>query len=917
VDATQASIVAKIAHQDWPEQWPDLMDVLVQLLREGTAEQAHGSLACLNEILQVDVVDQQIGVIAPVLSQELLRVVRADQTYPVATRVRAVKVIRACIDALYMIKDAHRDQVRSLVNDMLVEWLGTLQQLLTVQGLDEGVITLKLESIRTLSALVQSFSANIAGQFTAIVEAVWQDLERNRAVYVAESAKEDTLVTWTSQDEDGDATGLATLIMAELEFQSQCVRKKAAAGVYVRSGDASFLAQATAVLVAYMQIAQEQAEVWMEDAGRFIQDEDEDSLNASVRASAFDLLRNIMDRFEAETVQSLLVACDRYITESDAAKASGSGDWWRIEEACFAALGLAADVLSEELAKQATALRFAGKELLTELIPDRMQQKAYPFLQGRVLLLSGYFAQQYPASMAAQLVQAVVSLLSDGSAIPVRVSAMKALNSYCQHSDKNIVQPHREFVIADAVALVKVTRGETLQLVLETLLTFLNGNVESLGQMDIVCSTLLEAFTREPNDHISTSVIEDILDLAWQQPASALAAFTAAEPFLVQALHNAASHPEFAPFAIELLTQVAKASPSSFGAERLGQVFPLLLDTLMATHDHDLLQSGEQCLTQIVRWDCNFIAQWTDVSGRSGLERVLEYAAKLLDPQMSESAGATVGSLITCLVQKTGDRIQSSLPVLLNAVIVRLAASQTATQIQSLVMVFAELLRSQPAITIEFLCSTAVGNDTGMQVLLNKWCDNHTCFHGYFAIKLSIYALSLLLTNIDQRIMSVQLKGDLIISTDERIVTRSRSRSNPDQYTMVPAPVKILKLLLAEMPSSDAARNDGGDAASDDEDGDWEDLEEANLLGQEQLGFLSGMLQACDDVDDADDSADNPDIKNDPVYALDMKVACAVLLRARTRGHLTLSYHYSNTSRSSLSCWRTTIQPCSASWLAR
>jgi hypothetical protein len=43
-----AVAVAKIAHQDWPEQWPDLMDALVQLLRDGSPDQVHGALVCLN-----------------------------------------------------------------------------------------------------------------------------------------------------------------------------------------------------------------------------------------------------------------------------------------------------------------------------------------------------------------------------------------------------------------------------------------------------------------------------------------------------------------------------------------------------------------------------------------------------------------------------------------------------------------------------------------------------------------------------------------------------------------------------------------------------------------------------------------------------------------------------------------------------
>ena len=81
--------------------------------------------------------------------------------------------------------------------------------------------------------------------------------------------------------------------------------------------------------------------------------------------------------------------------------------------------------------------------------------------------------------------------------------------------------------------------------------------------------------------------------------------------------------------------------------------------------------------------------------------------------------------------------------------------------------------------------------------------------------ELSTYALSLLLANMDERLGQVQLKGDLMPTTDGRIVTRSRSKSHPVQYTVVPAPIKIMKLLLADLQSDEAPRPAGGLAGSD------------------------------------------------------------------------------------------------------
>lgn len=92
----------------------------------------------------------------------------------------------------------------------------------------------------------------------------------------------------------------------------------------------------------------------------------------------------------------------------------------------------------------------------------------------------------------------------------------------------------------------------------------------------------------------------------------------------------------------------------------------------------------------------------------------------------------------------------------------------------------------------------------------------------------SVIALSKLYDLQDPRLASVQVKGDLIVPQSDRIMTRSRARAQPDQYTMVPAQLKIIKVLVGELLSSSGPRTlDGGATADFDEEGsddeDWED----------------------------------------------------------------------------------------------
>jgi hypothetical protein len=92
----------------------------------------------------------------------------------------------------------------------------------------------------------------------------------------------------------------------------------------------------------------------------------------------------------------------------------------------------------------------------------------------------------------------------------------------------------------------------------------------------------------------------------------------------------------------------------------------------------------------------------------------------------------------------------------------------------------------------------------------------------------SVVALSKLYELNDPRINEIQVKGDLIVLKSDRILTRSRARQTPDQYTIVSAPLKIIKLLVEELLSASGNRPfDPATAADldddDEEDDDWED----------------------------------------------------------------------------------------------
>ena len=119
----------------------------------------------------------------------------------------------------------------------------------------------------------------------------------------------------------------------------------------------------------------------------------------------------------------------------------------------------------------------------------------------------------------------------------------------------------------------------------------------------------------------------------------------------------------------------------------------------------------------------------------------------------------------------------------------------------------------------------------------------------------SVVALCKLYDLQDPRLAEVQVKGDLLVTQSNRIMTRSRARAQPDQYTSVSAQLKIIKVLVEELLSGSGPRSlDAAAAAELDEelsdDGEWED-DPADFL---DLG--SGMTKAQLMALGAEDSAE-------------------------------------------------------------
>jgi len=386
-------------------------------------------------------------------------------------------------------------------------------------------------------------------------------------------------------------------------------------------------------------------------------------------------------------------------------------------------------------------------------------------------------------------------------------------------------------------------------------------------------------------DPIVVSVIGDILNAfaSAKHPGVYQAVVKAALPILCHAIGMPKpDESSWVPSsAIDLITNIQTAAP----ADGLGEGFfstlaPSLFVCLANAEDRDILQNGVVLLTWVVRKDVNQLLSWHDAQGRSGIDNVLIVIAKLLSNE-DESGGLVIGDLITHLLRRASSAVIAVLPALLQAMVRRMVTAKTATFVQSLVIPFAFLVQSERDTVLSLLEGIDVDGRSGLDILIQTWCENAEVFQGFWPGRVSTLGLCQLFASERPSLQNLSVKGDIIVKpeTKDVIVTRSRAKNTPHEFTQILFPLKALKLLITDLRSSgDTGRSvpHGGvvEADSDDGDDEWDDEEKvAQGLKEEEYAFLSDMLGprgTAFDSDDLPDEFDDEDLKRDPISQMDM-----------------------------------------------
>ncbi|KAJ8121138.1 hypothetical protein ONZ43_g2334 [Nemania bipapillata] len=808
-------VVGKIANADWPQQWPDLLPTLLNIIPTGTDNQLHGALKVLGDLVDESLSDDQFFSMA----QEIVSVVynvAINGNRKTALRALSVSVFRGCFDLMDTVKDEHPQEVLAFAEGALKGWFPFCLE----------ILKLKLPELDPRSATQpESWNGLIALKFQ-IVKCLLK-------LYLEHEAQ------GRLEDADGLPYTLDFLVLEELDFLNQCVkampvRKELEAQINAHAGahETPWLLDISKITSSYGRITLEEQQLWDIDVSLYLAEEQSVSANYTPRTACGDLLIKLGEWLGQKALESLYAYTKSIFTDNLS---------WRKKEATLYLLNT---LLRDYLDCGKTVSPELSQAYL-ELVNLAINQPQESLLRARGYLVAGVLSQCN--GIAANLMDQTINGITSVDSELVQAACIKATEAFI-NSDVNGVAGNTQLQakIVSAISQWMSTKDMTEIEEADDLLVTLAETLRAAIQIDKTVSIsndipaldLLFVVAKHGSNNWQVTMLicetfEDIVQ-TMSDPSAYQALCQKVLPSLTGAFNVAdvTSNNPLVIFAVELM-----ASLTQYGSEPLPPGFvaatlPKLTRLLMESNEGEILRPGAESVKYLLAHDHEQMFNYHDENNRSGLEVCLHIIDRLLGTAIEDNAASEVGGLAAELVEKAGHaRLGPFLPQLLQAVANRLATAKTATFIQSLILVFARLSLVGAQDVVDFLTTIQINGQTGLQVVLGKWLENSVNFAGYDEIRQNVIALSKLYSLNDPRVAQTMVRGDLIIPASDRIMTRSRAKQNPDQYTVIPAPLKILKVLIEELLSasgltsaSTAAAVAAAEFADEDNDDDgWED----------------------------------------------------------------------------------------------
>ncbi|KAG2706797.1 hypothetical protein I3760_05G118900 [Carya illinoinensis] len=822
--------VASIAVYEWPENWPDLLPFVLKLISDQTnMNGVHGALRCF-ALLSGDLDDKMVPALVPVLFPCLLTIVSSHQVYDKYIRAKATSIVYSCASVLGAMGGVYKTESTALIGPMLKSWMDQFSIILEepVQPEDPDDWSLRMEVLKCLNQFAQNFPSLTESQFMVIVGPLWKTFESSLTVYVRSSI-EGTEDSYEGRyDSDGAEKSLDSFVIQMLEFLLTVVGSAKLVKFVANS-----VKEVVYHTIAFLQMTEQQVHTWSVDANQFVADEDD--VTYSCRVSGSLLLEEIVNTCGGEGIDAIMDAAKKRFNESQQQKASGSTVWWRIREATLFALASVSEQLVELQVLEVTRVDVGNllEQIITEDIGIGVHE--CPFLYARIFTSIAKFTSVISHGVLEQLLNAAIRAIGMDVPPPVKVGTCRALSQLLPEANKETIRPQMMGLFSSLVDLLNQASDETLHLVLETLQAAIRADNESSASMEpIISPVILNVWALHVSDPFISIDALDVLEALKNSSGCIHPLVSRVLPYIGPILDKPQQQPDgLIAGSLDLMTMLLKDSPSDVVKAIYDVCFGAVVRIVLQSDDHSEMQNATECLAAFVSGGRQEMITWGGDSGFT-MRSLLDAASRLLDPELESSGSLFVGTYILQLILHLSSEMSQHIRNLVAALVRRMQSVQIVGLRSSLLLIFARLVHmSSPNVEqfIALLVSIpAEGYDNSFAYVMSEWTKQQGEIQGAYQIKVTTSALALLLSTRHVELAKINVQHHLI-KTAPGITTRSRAKFAPDQWTVVPLPVKMLALLadvLVEIQEQDLADDDEADS-------DWEEVQTEDIETDKDL----------------------------------------------------------------------------------
>ncbi|CAN6674623.1 importin subunit beta-5 [Trichomonascus vanleenenianus] len=837
-------LVAKIASVDFPEEWPQLLDVVLGYLARGDPGQVQGGLTVLQEILYDALSSEEYVQIHTVLLPAIYEVA-VNESHAVEARALAIECFKRCINFYQYVKSESDLDVARRALELWVPLFNRIASMPLAGGEDFGVIHLKQQTVGALRESLDAVAELISPLLESVLMCMWESLSSTKELYASIYVDENNQSPQLPSDLSGEEVSLENVVESELEFISTCIETKIAKKLKQQiRNDPQAQQQFIDVCVTYAQLHRECEEA--NDVNVFIAEESEVTVSSSARVSALRLFCSVESK-------SLMSSLWGYFTAQTT---------WQRQESCTV-------LLEYYVILQGDQLRHLGADLTREVLAfvANCRHISVPaVLKARGVILAGAVCavDSVSASDRSGLLNTILVPDAKSPEELIRAAAIMALQKIKHKLSADEARAVQKVFIDAIGSLVEGAEDETPSFLAESLGWVLRFDYSVAIQHGQVVELLFSLVSKDTANieltSEATELFEDLIEYCTDH--GQYGQFSENALVVLLTTLNNLSKAEYSSdlsLTIGFVSALIEKGPTPLPDEVTNLVLRPMFEVFMSTDDVEILQNTTELFTYLVEHASERLKA---IQGR---EMVLEIVSKLLDPACPESATINAGGLISIIITKFGQDLGEIFSKLLQATAVRLADAHNLLLTENLVSVFCDLVLKSPSEVVNILWDIKIDDQgrRGLEVVLTKWLETFDILRGYEVIRKNIVALQELFVLNDDRIKSIIVDGDVVVPEGNVIITRSKAKNA--QYTRISVQSKIIKLLIAELSNSsqsEGASNtelykvkepagsvDGTEGyEADEDDDDWEEIDTLANLGVPkellELGNSSTSLAA-------------------------------------------------------------------------